>query len=653
VKLDVIVEDRNDNSPIFNVATLQGSVREDASPGTPVTTVVATDRDDPTGLDQYGFVSYKLATSPEDPPAPGGQRRFAISESGVITVVGNLDVETAPSVKVVIQAKDGMVNSPGNQVTATATIQISDANNRAPVFEGRPYNAKQGELLPLRSTVYSISASDADIDPANKAVTFTITAGDTGGVFDIHSNFQGGVTQGDITLEKPLDYEKGPKQFILTVNAKNELATNSDDTLYQASTTVIIDVLDENEPPVFINQPYNGAVTENQGPEPNIARVRAQDYDFGGNQTVTYAIVSTEGWFSINEEGSISSIAPVDREHPAVNQTSSIYTLVVSSTDNYRVKATSTANVAIRINDKNDNAPEPDGPWTVTICEVPPEPRVTTINIKDKDEPKNGPPFTVTIDDASGLWVLENGKEMMITLFVSMHSWLQEELILFHFHSKFQFARKSFMINLCDVFCSCNDKGELNCETMVPIAGAGFPVALLIAIIAAILILLIIVLAVVAYRRRQQAGLEKEILLDDDDVRENLQAYHDEGGGEEDNDGYDISALQAPPPNSVKPKVIDVRPLGGAQPESRRPIQPDTDIGNYIGDAKQQADNDPTAPPFDSLLVFDYEGQGSDAGSLSSINSGTTDASQDYDYLNNWGPRFKKLADMYGGGESE
>lgn len=59
------------------------------------------------------------------------------------------------------------------------------------------------------------------------------------------------------------------------------------------------------------------------------------------------------------------------------------------------------------------------------------------------------------------------------------------------------------------------------------------------------------------------------------------------------------------------------------------------------------ADNDPNMPPFDTALIYDYEGTGSLAGSLSSLASSTSDEDQDYDYLNDWGPRFKKLANMY------
>lgn len=49
------------------------------------------------------------------------------------------------------------------------------------------------------------------------------------------------------------------------------------------------------------------------------------------------------------------------------------------------------------------------------------------------------------------------------------------------------------------------------------------------------------------------------------------------------------------------------------------------------------------------MREYAYEGGGSDAGSLSSLASTASSEDQEYNYLNNWGPRFQKLADMYGG----
>lgn len=141
-----------------------------------------------------------------------------------------------------------------------------------------------------------------------------------------------------------------------------------------------------------------------------------------------------------------------------------------------------------------------------------------------------------------------------------------------------------------------------------------------------------------AIRRRQReplaAGGERC-------VQENIVRYDDEGGGEEDTEAFDMLAL---------------RHLGTTGHSHARSLTP-TSQSNwlflpFIRERLQQADLASAAPPPDSLQTYAFEGSGSSAASLSSLNSLDSFTSQEcrqhYDLLKEWGPRFRKLADLYG-----
>ena len=70
------------------------------------------------------------------------------------------------------------------------------------------------------------------------------------------------------------------------------------------------------------------------------------------------------------------------------------------------------------------------------------------------------------------------------------------------------------------------------------------------------------------------------------------------------------------------------------------------DVMALIMKNKMGADEDEDYPA-DYVTNFEHEGSASLATSLSSLQSSSS-GDQDYNYLNNFGPRFRKLADMYG-----
>ena len=76
-------------------------------------------------------------------------------------------------------------------------------------------------------------------------------------------------------------------------------------------------------------------------------------------------------------------------------------------------------------------------------------------------------------------------------------------------------------------------------------------------------------------------------------------------------------------------------------------------VGRFIIGRLGDADDDPAAPPYDSVREYEYEGAGSSVGSLSSVATSSSGGDQDFEYLNRLGTPFRKLADIYLGGDEE
>lgn len=160
----------------------------------------------------------------------------------------------------------------------------------------------------------------------------------------------------------------------------------------------------------------------------------------------------------------------------------------------------------------------------------------------------------------------------------------------------------------------------------------------------------VIVVLFAALKRQRK---KEPLILSKEDIRDNIVSYNDEGGGEEDTQAFDIGTLRNPAAIEDKKLRRDIIPETLFVPR-RTPSAPDnTDVRDFINQRLKEHDTDPSAPPYDSLATYAYEGNDSIAESLSSLESGTTEGDQNYDYLREWGPRFNKLAEMYGGGESD
>lgn len=386
----VLVDDVNDNAPTFK-DPLRFTVLEQSKPGTIVGKVNGTDRDKEKTL--HVKIRYSLLD---------GLDLFSIDpETGVITTVTNtLDRETKDKhlVTVKIQDMEGAVKGLSN--TGTATITLGDINDNPPTFKTTSYAASvkenENEKLILR-----IPVEDKDlINTPNWISKFVITKGNENGHFRMDTDPK--TNEGLLYVSKPLDYEQN-KNVKLEIMARNE-AELTGTTASWLSIPVDVAVTNEDEGPQFTAPTIRFNVKENTPNGTLIGSYTAVDPETKSSEGIKYYKESDPAsWINVDRNtGELRVANTIDRESHHVQD--GIYNITMKAIDSSTKSGTGT--VIIVVEDINDN--KPTLPTTdLLLCEKEGELGSVLVLAEDNDDSPLSSPFTFSLpDDNDGKWSL-------------------------------------------------------------------------------------------------------------------------------------------------------------------------------------------------------------------------------------------------------
>uniref|UniRef100_A0A8D0MT27 Cadherin-6 n=1 Tax=Sus scrofa TaxID=9823 RepID=A0A8D0MT27_PIG len=577
-----------------------------------------------------------------------------MSDVGIIkTALLNMDRENREQYQVVIQAKDMGGQMGGLSGTTTVNITLTDVNDNPPRFPQSTYQFKTPESSPPGTPIGRIKASDADMGE-NAEIEYSITEGEGLDMFDVITDQE--TQEGIITVKKILDFEK-KKVYTLKVEASNPHVEPRFLYLgpFKDSATVRIMVEDVDEPPVFSKLAYILQIREDAQINTTIGSVTAQDPDAARNP-VKYSVdrhTDMDRIFNIDSgNGSIFTSKLLDRE------TLLWHNITVIATEINNPKQSSRVPLYIKVLDVNDNPPEFAEFYETFVCEkAKADQLIQTLRAVDKDDPYSGHQFSFSLapEAASGSnFTIQDNKDNTAGILTRKNGYNRHEMSIYLLPvviSDNDYPVQSSTGTVTVRVCACDHQGNMqSCHAEALVHPTGLSTGALIAILLCIVTLLVTVVLFAALRRQRK---KEPLIISKEDIRDNIVSYNDEGGGEEDTQAFDIGTLRNPEAIEDSKLRRDIVPEALFLPRRTPAARDNTDVRDFINQRLKENDTDPTAPPYDSLATYAYEGTGSVAESLSSLESATTDGDQDYDYLSDWGPRFKKLADMYGGVDSD
>ncbi|XP_047190608.1 protocadherin gamma-A4-like isoform X45 [Scophthalmus maximus] len=328
-RINLHIQDVNDNSPKFRENLIKMEIRESAEKGNRFSIEEAHDAD----IGQNAVQRYNLQKN--------DNFILSVDNNKVELVLENkLDREKQKEMSLLLTALDG--GSPQRSGTVVIHVTVLDANDNAPVFSQAVYKASLPENSPPDTVVINVSATDAD-EGVNGDVTYQF-----GHVSDDDINtFSIDPKTGEITVTGVIDFEE-ISSFEMRVQAKDGLGLTS-------YAKVIIDVTDINDnAPVIYLKSLTNAIPENVSPGSEVGIINVQDADSDNNQKVRCSIQQNVPFKlvpSIKNYYSLVTTGQLDRELV------SDYNITISATDEGSPPLSSSKTVHLSVADINDNPP--------------------------------------------------------------------------------------------------------------------------------------------------------------------------------------------------------------------------------------------------------------------------------------------------------
>ncbi|XP_072568951.1 desmoglein-2.1-like isoform X2 [Paramormyrops kingsleyae] len=697
IVMRIQVIDQNDNPPVFDVLP-PGNVSEGSPPGTFITQVRATDKDDPATL--HTAISYSIIK--QEPEDTGFMFNINSSSGQIHVWKPDIDRERCSSYVLTVKATDMNGHPGGLTGTGTVTVKVLDINDNMPTLEKDEYEASVNENT-ANVEVLRIKALDSDLEQTdNWLADFEIASGNEDGTFSIETDPK--TNEGVLILRKEVDFEQVPNMQLGVVVRNKAPFQNS---VWSAGSDpssrpgsggtsglgslkrypIKVNVRNLPDPPRFVPKVKAASIPEDST-KINLPHVIATypviDGDSGTvAKNIWYAKdYDPEQLLSINETTAEVKLNKVpDRESKFVKD-GIYYAKVIGVMKDFPYK-TATGTIAIEVQDSNDHCPHITSSHQLLCSDV----QAVTVTAVDEDSDPNAAPFgfTLVAQNPSDQWKLEtfNDTAAVLKPNCKLESGSSKITLVIKDHQGLACSDNQ-VLNL-DV-CTCTEDsvcgGRALRGSSISFGSAAIGAMLLGIILILLIPLLLLFCNCGAAGAGAFGGMRGGFTEMPFSTKEHLIAYHTEGKGED----KEVPLLNAPiqVDNVVRSSAgatqagiaaglisgssgfkagghrdVDYMDQNFAFNTRYRATETETYEGIALPDvyleeyySKKASIALDKEPLDEKMLVHDCEGQGSLAGSVGCCSLLET-LNFDLEFLNDLGPKFKTLADICRGPEME